>query len=796
MDRAELRSRGVAAARIALDRSRHAVLPETWRRTRLLRALAATPELGEIRAALAARQWEQAHAALAHHFVTRPRRFAIGRDDRTLLAHWIRHDFPSAPAEAAARADRIVAGDYDLLGYRSLRFSSALPDWHRDPVHDRRAPDGFWSTVSYLDPACGDHKIIWELNRHQHWIALGRAYWLTGDQRYRERCIDELYGWLDANPPLCGINWASMLELAFRSLSWLWALHFFVEASADAERPWTVDLLLALDRQLTHVERNLSHYFSPNTHLLGEALALYVAGRTLPELAASRRREETGRRVLVAEIDRQIAADGGHCERAAQYHRYTLDFYAFALRIARLSGDPVAPRFERATAALAEAARLLADDEGRLPHFGDDDGGALLPIVERDAHDARGSLGIAAALLNRSDLAIAPVEEALWIAGCREVSVPRSTSEIRSAALRDTGYYISRTAGTSHVVIDGGPHGYQNGGHAHADALSFTWTVRGVPFLIDPGTACYTFDHALRDRMRLSAMHNTLTIDSLPQSVPDGPFHWLRVADTRVHRWESSDTFDYFDGSHDGYAPLEHRRRVLVLHGDLLVIADLVDGTGSHLAALHWHVDPRWNVAVAGRRTLFTTDGHTPVELFVPDGHIESIAGDDDSGLGWCSPAYGALQKTTTVRVTHEATAPFWTASVFDAHRVNPVVNVEWVPVWAEARAIAHGAALRITRAESTDFVLFAEPAHETTINSRAREMADATWRIAEMQTDARMLYWRTTPDHHIERVAMVDGRLARHEGAAASHGIPSCDDRSASSPQFRNSQSAVRTIS
>src|SRR5205085_2607196 len=105
-----------------------------------------------------------------------------------------------------------------------------------------------------------------------------------------------------------------MLELAFRSLSWVWAIHLFVEPSADDETPWLVDLLVALDRQLSQIERNLSYYFSPNTHLLGEALALYVAGRVLPVLGASGRRAATGRRVLLAEMQRQIAADGGHCE--------------------------------------------------------------------------------------------------------------------------------------------------------------------------------------------------------------------------------------------------------------------------------------------------------------------------------------------------------------------------------------------------------------------------------------------------------------------------------------------------
>src|SRR5205807_8897936 len=166
----------------------------------------------------------------------------------------------------------------------------------------------FWSEVPYLDPKCGDHKIIWELNRHQHWLTLGRAFWLTGDVRYRDHCIAELKSWMADNPPLMGINWASMLELGFRSLSWLWALNLFVDQTVDDPSPWTVDLLVALDRQLGHIERNLSYYFSPNTHLLGEAVALYVGGRVVPELAASPRRAALGRQILVNEIDRQIAA--------------------------------------------------------------------------------------------------------------------------------------------------------------------------------------------------------------------------------------------------------------------------------------------------------------------------------------------------------------------------------------------------------------------------------------------------------------------------------------------------------
>jgi uncharacterized heparinase superfamily protein len=724
MDRAELAWRGAAAARIAGDRMRAALISPRWDRHDLLAALAPLPELAAVRTTLAAGRWRDAHRELSRHFATisTPRRFVIHRAMKDALADHIRGEFPDSAHDASVRANRLLAGEYDLLGYRGLRFSPpalaappdrpdlrdlpdprAVPDWHRDPVNDRRAPQAFWSSVPYLDSVCGDHKIIWELNRHQHWLALGRAYWLTGDAKYRARVIAELTSWMQANPPLTGINWASMLELAFRSLSWLWALQFFVESEAADDQPWTVDLLLGLDRQLTQVERNLSYYFSPNTHLLGEALALYVAGCALPELAASARRAATGRRILAVEMDRQIAADGGHCERSAHYHRYALDFYLLALAVARATGDPMAADFERAAGRLSSAARLLADDAGRLPHFGDDDGGALLPLTGREPDDARDSLALAAALLNRPDLQIGgPVEETLWFGESHAFQIPHSRFRIASQALPDTGYYVSRSPNGDHLVIDAGPHGHQNGGHAHADALSLTFTVRGVPLLIDPGTACYTTDPELRDRLRSSAMHNTVTIDGRSQSVPNGPFHWTHAAQGRMHRWVTENDFDWFDGAHDGYAPIEHRRRVLARHGDLLVVADFVDADGRHTAAVHWHFDPRWTVDVNGRRatcSLKKSPAHSAVVLIVPDGSVEVFSG-DEGGLGWYSPAYGRLEPTTALRVTREGEGPFWIATVFGLDAANPIIGVAWVA----------GGTLRITRARSVDEVAFVEP--------------------------------------------------------------------------------------
>ncbi|HSL21366.1 MAG TPA: alginate lyase family protein [Vicinamibacterales bacterium] len=602
-------------------------------------------------------------SGFAAHFRSRPRLFPLHPGAaRTLRAAIVAVD-PDAGEEARHRADAVLDGRLNILGYRDVRLG-APTDWHHDPVHGRSAPRVFWAAVPYLDQAIGDHKIIWEINRHQQWLALGRAAWLTGDTAYRDGIVSQLRSWLAQNPPLIGINWASMLELSFRSLSWIWALQF-CSAFDDTPDDAIADFLLGIDAQLEHVRGNLSRYFSPNTHLLGEALGLYVAGRSLPELRRAAAWTETGRQVLLEEISRQVHADGGHAELSAHYHRYTLDFYLLALSVARLTGDTTAASaFEEVAGRLARYARALADDRGRLSLLGDDDGGQLFPICGRDPVDARSSLAWAAVLLGDRTLAVEHdrvPEEVCWLLG-KAVELPETRGAgVRSPALQvfpDTGYVAARTRRGDHLVMDVGRHGFLNGGHAHADALSFVLTLKSRAVLIDPGTSTYTMDPALRDRLRGSAAHNTLMLDRRPQSEPAGPFHWRTMTDAALCRAERRSHGVWIEGEHRGYQPAVHRRAVFLSEDGLLLVVDFVlDGAGGpHDAEIRWHLDPAWEYQAAshGARLIHPSD----VELRVAcTAELRAVRGGPEEG--WCAPIYGQLVPAWTLIASHQGNAPF-----------------------------------------------------------------------------------------------------------------------------------------
>jgi len=668
------------------------------------------------------------------------------------LASTVRKDivsrFPSAVADAVMRGDRLLGGEHDLLGFRGLTIS----DWHSDPVHHRRAPLVCWAEVPYLDPSIGDHKIIWELNRHQYWLQLGRAYWLTGDARYARAIVDQLESWVEANPPLTGINWASMLEIGLRTISWTMAMHFLA-CNDDVPYP-TARCLSAIERQLIHVEAHLSYYFSPNTHLTGEALALYVVGHAFPELDSSKRWVEIGRRILLREIDRQVLPDGGHVERSMHYQRYTLDFYLLALLTARRSGDVDAEdAFARAAGRLAEFTYGIADDEGRLPLIGDDDGGMLWPVTGRDCADVRDSLATAAVVLNRPHLAPWGLqEETFWMAAPEVIAlvdeVPRIVDEAartlsgpRSQTFPDTGYVVMRSD-RDHAVLDVGVHGYMNGGHAHADALSLTLSVGGRPLLVDPGTATYTMDPRLRDRMRSSLNHNTVCVDENPQSMPAGPFHWATTADALLQASRHNACFDWAEATHHGYAPIHHRRSVIRTDGSGWLVVDEIRGTDVgrdnetiHSAASHWHFHPGWMPRDEGTGVLRATHREgSEAWLLFDAGDVSLVHGDEESGLGWYAPVYGTLLPTWSARVTRRMRQPFSMVSWIGAATAHSTPDLQRIATNADP----HGEAIA-ARVVNGDFtaVYLLRPGEPAVRDGRACGTPD-------YQTDARVLHFRT----------------------------------------------------
>src|SRR5207248_11773310 len=150
-----------------------ALRPPTWRRAAAVDLLdpAAGPLVAAARDAASRSRYRDAHAFLAEHFQGRTSRWPLRASARVALSAAIGSRFPDVGRQPCAEGDRIQDGLQDLLGYHDIAVGNP-PDWHQDPIHRRRAPMEYWASIPYLDPALGDHKIIWEMNRHPCWLTL------------------------------------------------------------------------------------------------------------------------------------------------------------------------------------------------------------------------------------------------------------------------------------------------------------------------------------------------------------------------------------------------------------------------------------------------------------------------------------------------------------------------------------------------------------------------------------------------------------------------------------------------
>jgi hypothetical protein len=554
--------------------------------------------------------------------------------EKTLAAF---NNFGDASRRAVIeRAEKILEGKFSLLGYKNLDFNLPV-NWHYEPLSRKHLPIKHWKQFDELDTTeTGDKKIVWELNRHQHFFTLGVAYWLTRDEIYAETFARHLEGWMALNPPGTGINWFSSLEVAMRSISWLWAFHFFKDAKSFKPEIFLYAIkYLYLHGQ--HIEKYLSTYYSPNTHLTGEALGLYYLGTQLPFLPDAQRWRALGEDILFAELDRQIWDDGVYFEQSTWYARYTADFYTHYLLLRNLNGEnnhELTAKLNAKLQSLLDFLMYVTRPDGTTPLIGDDDGGRMLPHSARAPNDFRATLATGAVLFERGDYKFVArefSEETVWLLGAKSEKtfeiLPAHKPGTDSKEFKTGGYYIMRDgweATDNYLLMDAGPMGALAGAHSHADTLSIDLAVGGRTMLVDAGTYSYHESDKVRNYFRSTVAHNTLSIDKKSSSEFGGKFKWQTLANAALRSWIADRRFDFFEGSHDGFrrlpAPAEHARAVLFLKNDYWIVRDYVETLGEHDYQLNFHFDAGTNPMLienedGGDCAVEKTDGQSGLHL-------------------------------------------------------------------------------------------------------------------------------------------------------------------------------------
>lgn len=585
------------------------------------------------------------------------------------------HSDVNAVAQAA---QRLAHGRFTALGI-SITEPDGRFNWHRDYGSGVVWPLERFDRIDYMGHPGADVKSVWELSR-MYWIGtLGIASrgnnGSTSTETFR-RLINE---WSGANPYPYGVNWAMPMDVGIRAF-WLVAGHalFGHDASPASykEKDWTHLFewwWRHYDKQIYRHGEYLSHtleYF-PNltNHYIADLLGLLVVGALFAEDEKGHRWFEDAHHRLEKELRRQVHPDGVHYELSLCYHGLVLEMILIALLVAERAGRPFSEEARRIVGRMLRFTAAYTPPGGAMiPQLGDSDDGRILRLHADDSlYDHRFLLDIGARMdlidVNERGHADPSLQELLLFGPQNDDLLRRSVDEATTIAqtslrLFPHGGFAAMRTDRLFVVADIGAIGL----HGNNDTLGFTLhTADGAPWIVDPGTGCYTRDHALRNALRSTAAHNAPMIDG--REIAEFAGLWRVVEDRTGTRIIESDEkrvgedieitlsaeHHAYDDARGGGIVVERAWRV---RGGSLEVRDRIQGVGEHHARIAFTLDPGVRIERIDATTVMLRrdDSDLAIEL------IASLPLTIDETI--YSPGYGIIQATQCIVVATSIKAP------------------------------------------------------------------------------------------------------------------------------------------
>ena len=571
--------------------------------------------------------------------------FSVG--DRQAYVAILRERYQDQVEETLKAADRVVQHRFRFLGEESY-FGDEI-NWHLDPKSGLSWRREFYEKVGRrMRPVevLGDSKLPWELNRHQYFVALGKAYWLTGDESFAEEFTQEVLSWIRDNPERMGINWYSALEIGVRLISWGLAFHFFRDSSYFI-REGAGPFLKSLYRQAKFLREHLTlDWEVRNNHILGEVAGLVFVACLFPEFREAGEWLGKGLQVFEEEVQQQTCSDGVNKEQATGYHRFVVDFLVLIVILSRRGALPASPGLEEVLEKMLNYAMHLSGMNSGVAMMGDADDGRGYVLSEGATRfwDFREALAVGAVLFGRADFKFIAqdfAEGALWLLGPEGLQafeqMESVTPDRTSVSFSEGGIYVLRdawTAGSDVAVFKCGSFGLGGEGfcaHAHCDQLSFVLWVGGSPVIVDSGT--YTYYGPCRDHFRLTAAHNTLMVDGQEQASPRGNFSWQDVPHAECLSWGE----DRVVGRLQTNAGISHQRELRHEAPGSWEVTDTLDGEGIHELSWYFHFPPSLSLhqSEIDQQVMVKEQGKPFVAIHVPPQVRAEVKSD------WLSREYG-----------------------------------------------------------------------------------------------------------------------------------------------------------
>lgn len=583
--------------------------PELWEALDLERS-----GLSRLKAAVACQDHRAAAGAWAEYFAARTR--PTCHFDRDKWPGYVRREFPSVAEAILREAERVAAGEL-AHGTVRLPVEGPIPGGRVHWLHNPAKDTNYVSLVGSQ----------WFMN------PLGRAYLLTGEDRFAETFAWIFESWFDRQEAICELQGGLGFNPIYRAYypgiqARILADNYYSMADSPALTPAVhvkvMRQLLACARFLERQERT----FRKGNQQVAAVLGLGIIGLVFPELNDAGAWVERAERILAEHLQKDFFADGGHRELCTQYHKTCLRDVSYVALTSEHNGRPSPLLRGENGKALERACDWLARlvmPTGETP--------PLHSAVFSTDHAVYGL--ISAAHFQRSDHAYlasrfwqrgeAPSQKAPLAFAVYLLCSPLKASVLRiaepphytSTQLEPSGLAVMRTGWEPHDRYLIFQHGWANTGHAYPVALSFLLEINGELIATHAGSP-RSYRHPAYRYCHSTMSHQTVSIDgkSYPKVNGVAPGGQLACCADLPGLW-------YVSGYHEGYQAslgVIHRRQIVAIKEGPVLVIDHVEGGQGHTAQwsfhtpLHATVEADRSVRLQGKHVYRLAPAH-PNEL-------------------------------------------------------------------------------------------------------------------------------------------------------------------------------------
>ncbi|MEI4325359.1 alginate lyase family protein [Streptococcus suis] len=430
----------------------------------------------------------------------------------------------------------------------------------------------------------GDEGWTFMLNRQEYLWKLVLAYLVEKDSRYMEQVKRFIFSWIeqvtDWHPKRTS---SRTLDTAIRCLSWLNILPFLIDWGGLSEDEYK-KLLASIQQQLLYLRRHYRAKDRLSNWGIFQTGAMLLAYTYIGDQVDLEELHHFAHQEIKEQIQTQILEDGTQFEQSFLYHvevyKLLLEL-AFLLPAYRKKWTPVLKK-------MADYVLQMTGPDGKSVALGDSDVHCTSDILQMTAIFFEDSTYLVDD--SKLDLGV------LFLVGENGLRVfEHLTAQPRSSGgqhFSESGHSVVKE-GDSYLCFKAGPMG---SAHSHSDQNSLCFYNKGQPIIIDSGRFSYR-ECEERYLLKSAWAHSTCILDGYSPEQIKGSWEYDTYPQFISHSYKSFEHCHWMQGVYQAKTsqglPYWHKRQVLMVGGDLLLIVDSVDCSGQHELTCQLILDER-----------------------------------------------------------------------------------------------------------------------------------------------------------------------------------------------------------